>query len=99
MSYEMLISLVVAIVAALDHKYGWGLLAALLKQSQAEAKPAPKKPATSELPEKDLERVTGGKETIARANRALDTIDRAAGMVEKKGGELLDSGNALFRKP
>lgn len=46
------------------------------------------------MPERDLERVASGKETIGRANRTLDTIDAAA----RNLGTAARSGDDLFRQ-
>jgi hypothetical protein len=53
-----------------------------------------------ELDSLDLEMVASGKsalkDTLGRANRAIDSINSAAGMIREKGGLLLDNGNKIL---
>ena len=46
------------------------------------------------MPDRDLEKVASGKETIGRANRTLDTIDVAARDI----GTAARSGDAMFQQ-
>ena len=50
--------------------------------------------ATPEMPDRDLEKVAAGKETIGRANRTLDAIDAAVRDI----GTAARSGDSLFRR-
>lgn len=56
----------------------------------------------NDLQDSDLERITAGKaglrDTLNRANNALDSHASAMRTLERKGSELLDNGNRLFKE-